>query len=416
MALCGAGCMGFVNVADGLRAMGYIERDELPLGPIALVTHSGSVFSTLLRTRRALGFTLAVSSGQELVTTTADYLDHVLDQTETRVLALVLETVRDGARLRGGAAPRREADIPGGAAGRRVPARLLDWWPHTPARSPARTAAWEALAEGDGRAARRDLAELADTLELLAIGRRAARPAPGIATVHDSGAERTLVADSRRRSRRPFAPMPDGTRDRSRPPRRRPRGGEPARRLGHRRRYPRAVRRLSAAMAADPAVSAAALAVDLVEEYDGDTPTPTPCSTWPPRRAAGRPRELRARRSTKRRPRLRAHGVPVLEGTRSGLVALRHLLALATEPAPDRRSRSGSAVAAWLASGRRSTRRVVRAARRLRHPRAPTRAVASADGGRGRGAGARLAGRAQDRGGRSRTSAMSVASCSGSPT
>src|SRR5450432_2609368 len=66
--LCGAGGMGFVNVARGLRAVGYTEPDPLPAGPVALVTHSGSVFSALLRTRRAFGFTLAVSSGQELVT------------------------------------------------------------------------------------------------------------------------------------------------------------------------------------------------------------------------------------------------------------------------------------------------------------------------------------------------------------
>ena len=60
MALCGAGCMGFVNVGHGLRAMGYLEPDQLPAGPVALITQSGSVFSALLRTRRALGFTVAV--------------------------------------------------------------------------------------------------------------------------------------------------------------------------------------------------------------------------------------------------------------------------------------------------------------------------------------------------------------------
>ncbi|MGH9092729.1 MAG: CoA-binding protein, partial [Acidimicrobiales bacterium] len=56
MQLCGAGCMGFVNVARGLRAIGYTEPDPLPVGPIALVTHSGSVFSMMLRTRRAIGY------------------------------------------------------------------------------------------------------------------------------------------------------------------------------------------------------------------------------------------------------------------------------------------------------------------------------------------------------------------------
>ena len=56
----------------GLRAAGDrvpAEPDQLPAGPVALVTQSGSVFSAMLRTRRALGYTVAVSSGQELVTT-----------------------------------------------------------------------------------------------------------------------------------------------------------------------------------------------------------------------------------------------------------------------------------------------------------------------------------------------------------
>ena len=118
MAVCGAGCMGFVNVARGLRAIGYIEPDPLPRGPVALVTHSGSVFSALLRTRRALGFTLAVSSGQELVTGAGQYA------------GLRVESGRDagagtgpGGAARagpdaGGAGRRRRAGHPGGAADR----------------------------------------------------------------------------------------------------------------------------------------------------------------------------------------------------------------------------------------------------------------------------------------------------------
>ena len=85
MAVCGAGCMGFVNNALGVRALGYLEPDPLArTAASALVTHSGSAFSTLLRARRGFGFRLAVSSGQELVTDTADYVDYALDDPETR--------------------------------------------------------------------------------------------------------------------------------------------------------------------------------------------------------------------------------------------------------------------------------------------------------------------------------------------
>src|SRR5262245_57013817 len=65
MALWRPGCMGFVNLAHGIRAIGYVEPDPLPVGPIAMVTHSGSVFSAMLRTHRRLEYSFAVSSGRE---------------------------------------------------------------------------------------------------------------------------------------------------------------------------------------------------------------------------------------------------------------------------------------------------------------------------------------------------------------
>ena len=118
LALCGAGCMGFVNVARGLRAIGYVEPDPLPAGPVALVTHSGSVFSALLRTRRGFGFSLAVSSGQELVTTAADYARYALELAETRVLAAGPGGDQGRARAARGAGGRAGRGRAGGAAQR----------------------------------------------------------------------------------------------------------------------------------------------------------------------------------------------------------------------------------------------------------------------------------------------------------
>ena len=173
MPVCGAGCMGFVNVARGLRAIGYTEPDPLPAGPVALVTHSGSVFSALLRTRRAFGFTVAVSSGQELVTPAAAYARYALTLPETRVLALVLEAIRDGALLRAVLADAAARDIPVVllTAGTSAASRSL-----VAAHSGALAAgdgAWQALAAAYGVHRVGDLAELADTLELFCAGRRA---------------------------------------------------------------------------------------------------------------------------------------------------------------------------------------------------------------------------------------------------
>ena len=99
--------MGFVNVARGVRAIGYIERDPLPGGPVALVTHSGSVFSAMLRTRRHLGFTLVVSAGQELVTATASYVDYALDLEGTRVDRAGARDAPPARRAAGGPPARR---------------------------------------------------------------------------------------------------------------------------------------------------------------------------------------------------------------------------------------------------------------------------------------------------------------------
>jgi acyl-CoA synthetase (NDP forming) len=328
MAVCGAGCMGFVNVTRGLRAVGYVEPDPLPAGPVALITHSGSVFSAMLRTRRGLGYTVAVSSGQELVSTAAEYAEWALGQEETRVLALALEAVRDAGRLRAVLAAAAARDIPVVllTAGRSAGGRAM-----VSAHSGALAAAdggWEALARGYGVHRVGDLAELADTLELFAIGRRPSG-GTGIATVHDSGLERAYVADVADELGVPFAAIGDPTTARLAgllDP-----GLEPANPLDVWGTGARAQEQLSGALAAladDPAVAAVALAVDLVHEYDGDQSYPD--AVTEAARQTSKPvvvlSNLPAAIDQDVAARLRAGGIPVLEGTRTGLLALGHLL------------------------------------------------------------------------------------------
>ncbi len=336
MAVCGAGCMGFVNVARGLRAIGYVEPDPLPAGPVALVTHSGSVFSALLRTRRGFGFTLAVSSGQELVTTAADYARYALTLPGTTVLALVLEAIRDGPGLRAALNDALAAGIPvillsvgASAAGQALVAA------HSGALA-ADGGAWEALAAAYGVHRVGDLAELADTLELFASGRRAA-PGTGIATVHDSGLERAHTADLAAEAGVPFAPLAPATTarlaallDDGLAP------GNPLDVWGTGRDTEELFAGCLDALAADPSVGAVALAVDLVPEFDGDESYPRAVRTAAAATAkpvtilAGLPAAIDQAAAAH----LRASGIPVLEGTRTGLLALRHLLDHAERPVP----------------------------------------------------------------------------------
>ncbi|HET7173451.1 MAG TPA: acetate--CoA ligase family protein [Nocardioidaceae bacterium] len=332
MALCGAGCMGFANVGYGLRALGYVERDPLPPGPVALVTHSGSVFSALLRTRRPLGFTLAVSSGQELVTTAADYLSYAVESDETGAVALVMEAIREPDSFRAALARAAQRDLPvvllpvgTSETGRAMVSA------HSGAVAGGR-GAWEALADAYGVHLVGDLGELVDTLELFTVGRRVprARRAGGLAAVLDSGAERALLSDVAAEVGAPFAALSGPTLAAL--------GAgldpglvaaNPLDVWGTGADTEQTFRDMLATMAADPAVGAVLLAVDLVEEYDGDRSYLE--AALATARATDAPvvvlSHLPDALDQAAAAQLRAAGVPVLAGTRSGLRALTHLLA-----------------------------------------------------------------------------------------
>jgi acyl-CoA synthetase (NDP forming) len=339
MAVIGGGCMGFVDTTTGVRAIGYLERDPLPTGPIALLTHSGSVFSALLRTHRRLEYSVIVSSGQELVTSTADHLAYALSLPQTRVVGLVLETMRDAPGLTACLADAAERDIPVCAltVGSSVRGQaLVDAHSGAIAGSEA---GWEALFTAYGVKRCLDLAELTDTLELFAIGRRpAARSGRGLATAHDSGAERVLVADVAERLGVRFAALAPATVARLSAlldP-----GLEPTNPLdvwGSGADTEHLFADALTALADDPDVGAVALAVDLVEEYDGDESfqralatvldrTTTPVVVLSNLASAVDQRVARG---------MRDRGIPVLEGTVSGLRALGHLLAPGPRARPD---------------------------------------------------------------------------------
>ena len=193
MPVCGGNGMGFINFERRLRATGYSQDPSLTAGPVTFLTQSGSSFSALLRNRRGIRFNLAVSGGDELVTTMAEYLEYALGLESTRVVAIFMETIREPARFRRALELAAARDIPVVAlkVGRGDFARRM-----VTAHSGAiagEDGAYEALFEHAGVLRVRGLDELADTVELLCAGRVAA--AGGLATLHDSGGERTHLID-----------------------------------------------------------------------------------------------------------------------------------------------------------------------------------------------------------------------------
>jgi acetate---CoA ligase (ADP-forming) len=210
--VCGAMSMGFHHFDAGTWVGGFRTRPDHQPGAATLITQSGSVFSALLDAEDRLEWNLAVSSGQELTTTAADYLDYALDLPSTRVVGMFLESIRDpdGFRCALDKAQRRGIPIVAIKVGRSRRAAAMSLT-HSGALVGA-DAACQAVFEHHGVIRVESLDRMAATLMMFA------QPRPigpgGLATVHDSGGERALLVDLAEEIGVPFAPLAPGTRAR----------------------------------------------------------------------------------------------------------------------------------------------------------------------------------------------------------
>ena len=99
IALCGPNCMGLLNPARRSGAYAQLIHDPAQLpGNVALVAQSGSICIGMMSDTRRFGFSVIVSSGNEAAVTTADYIDYLIDDPATRVIATFTETVADPER------------------------------------------------------------------------------------------------------------------------------------------------------------------------------------------------------------------------------------------------------------------------------------------------------------------------------
>lgn len=99
IALCGPNCMGLLNPPRRSGAYAQFVHDPAQLpGNVALVAQSGSICIGMMSDTRRFGFSVIVSSGNEAAVTTADYIDYLIDDPATRVIATFTETVPDPER------------------------------------------------------------------------------------------------------------------------------------------------------------------------------------------------------------------------------------------------------------------------------------------------------------------------------
>lgn len=191
--LCGPNSMGFHNITEGLRITPFPVPQDLKPGGIGLIAQSGSILGALMNNDRRLRFSQAISTGSETVTTAADYLKWMVHRPETRVVGMFLETVRDpeGFIAAMEAASRRDIPVVILKVGRSaLGARMAI--SHTGALV-GNDDLFRALVRRLGGHLADTVDELAAMLTLFSQGRRAS--APGIASIHDSGGERELMAD-----------------------------------------------------------------------------------------------------------------------------------------------------------------------------------------------------------------------------
>jgi len=209
VAVCGANCMGFYNHDLGLRVFPqYLPRTLAP-GHVAYISQSGSALTALLWNNRKLRFNLAVSSGQEIVTTAADYLDYALKMPSTRVVALFMESIRDPDAFSAALEKARLRQIPVVAlkVGRTDTSAALAL-SHTGAIA-GNDAVYQALFAKYGVCVVETLDELAATIAIFSLPQRVASGA--VAAILDSGGERELLVDVAEKMNVSFAKISEET-------------------------------------------------------------------------------------------------------------------------------------------------------------------------------------------------------------
>jgi acetyltransferase len=95
MVICGPNCMGSYSVSEGLWTF-PTATPLLKPGPVGLIFQSGGSLGNWIKgaTERGIGFSYAVSSGNEISLDLVDYLSFLVDDSQTKVIVLMVEGVR----------------------------------------------------------------------------------------------------------------------------------------------------------------------------------------------------------------------------------------------------------------------------------------------------------------------------------
>lgn len=99
MVLLGPNGNGFVNACRQILPYGLPVQQPLVKGPVGVVLQSGALASAVITLAQArhIGLSLLVSMGNEAMISATDVIDYLIEDNETRVIAVFLESVRQPA-------------------------------------------------------------------------------------------------------------------------------------------------------------------------------------------------------------------------------------------------------------------------------------------------------------------------------
>jgi len=109
--ICGGNGMGFFSFERNTYVSHY-QPPVKPSGGVTVIAHSGSAFDGLVFSDPRYRCNLAISPGQEIGASIADYMDYALELASTRVIALFVEAIRDAEAFAAALEKARERDVP----------------------------------------------------------------------------------------------------------------------------------------------------------------------------------------------------------------------------------------------------------------------------------------------------------------
>jgi len=103
MVIEGPNCLGLVNYID-MIPLTFVETPSAPLGDrqgVAIVSQSGAMAAVLAGTlfSRGIGVSYSISTGNEAASGVEDYVDYLIADTQTKVIAMIVEQFRQPQRF-----------------------------------------------------------------------------------------------------------------------------------------------------------------------------------------------------------------------------------------------------------------------------------------------------------------------------